>query len=156
MWWQLHFQHHCYIGYISVMLASFPTLPCALPDKGRWRRGIIRDQGWRLPVPVVRWRLLDFTLQQIFWCAVASYVTSLLNPLFFVSSLHCIYNMDNTRPHLCMQPCKQDEWRERVHLPHGSLWGFQCDCQSLDVSLKMLNDFQLSTLFCVLCTLFSL
>ena len=51
----------------------------------------------------------------------------------FVSSLHCVYGMHNTRPHPCMQPFKQGEWGEWVHLPRGSPWD-----QSLDVSLKML------------------
>jgi len=33
--------------------------------------------------------------------------------------------MHNTRPLLCMQPCKQGEWGERVHLPCGSPLGFE-------------------------------
>ena len=43
----------------------------------------------------------------------------------FVSFLQCMYNMHNTRPHPCMQPCKQGEWGERVHLLHGSPLGFE-------------------------------
>jgi len=45
---------HGYIGYISVMLASFPDSSMC-PS---WQRGRRGEQDWRLPVPVVRWRLL--------------------------------------------------------------------------------------------------
>ena len=65
----LHWIYQCYASL---------TLPCGLADKGNGRRG---EQDWRLPVAVVGWRLLAFTLLQIL-CAVTSYVTSLLNLLF--------------------------------------------------------------------------
>ena len=55
--------------------------------------------------------MLAFTLLKIIVCS------NKLCPFTsqpFVSFLHCMYNMHNTRPNLCMQPCKQDEWGERV------------------------------------------
>ena len=36
----------------------------------------------------------------------------------------------NTRPYPCMQPCKQVECREGVHLPCGSPWSFGCVTQN--------------------------
>ena len=144
---------HGYIGYISVMLALFPD-PSLCPS---WQRvikeGIIRgEQDWRLPVPVcgqVKTTSL-YSNFKISLCAATSYVTSLLK---LVSSLHCMYNMHNSRTHPCMQPCKQGEWvNEYTLILFGSPLGFEWYSQNLDVSLKMLNDFYTYIVSCVHCS----
>ena len=72
----------------------------------------------------------------------------------FVSSLHCMYNMHNTRPHPCNHANRVNGVNEYTfHMGHPS--GFE-DTVSLDVSLKMLNALYLTSIFCVLCTVFSL
>ena len=78
----------------------------------------------------------------------------LLNPLFHfcIACTTCIITTIGLHP--CMQPCKQGEWGEQVHLSCGSPLGFGWYSQSLDLSLKMLNVY-LIFIFCVLCTLFS-
>ena len=53
------------------------------------------------------WLPLPFCKFKDNLCAATSYVTSLLNTTCIII----------TRPHLCMQPCKQGEWGEWVHLP---------------------------------------
>ena len=56
-----------------------------------------------------------------FLCAIAF---TLIQIFVQQQVIHCMYDMHNTRPHPCMQPCKQGEWGEQVHLPHGSPFGF--------------------------------
>ena len=58
---------------------------------------------------------LAFTLLQIFvWQQVTSRHFSALCFFCFIFALY------NTRPHLCVQPCKQGEWGEWVHFPYVS------------------------------------
>ena len=42
-----------------------------------------------------------------------------------LSSLHCMYDMNNTRPHPCMQPCKRSEWVNKYTFHMGHPSGFE-------------------------------
>ena len=47
-------------------------------------------------------------IEDCLYPSTLGYVTS----QSFVSILHCMYTMHNTRPHPCTQPRKQGEWGE--------------------------------------------
>ena len=96
----------------------------------------IVKEDWRMPLFIVRWRLLAFTLLQFKVICMQQQVMSLyFSILCFIFA--CTLCTTHTRPHPCTQPCKQGKWGEWVHLPRGSK--YEWHSYTLDVSLKILN-----------------
>ena len=95
----------------SVMLTSFPD-SCGARLKIACHCGQVKTASLypsaNLKIICVQQQIIHFTSQPL-----------------IVSFLQCMYNMHNTRPHLCMQPCKQGEWGEQVHLTRESPLGFE-------------------------------